>query len=73
MDEEHADYAVAVERGHGGWEVVIADHFGRPVFHRACGDETEARTFASTVQQHLYWLSTEAFRDYYRLAEPIDR
>jgi hypothetical protein len=33
-------------------------------------DEAEARTFASTVQQHIYWLSPEKFREYYRLDEP---
>jgi hypothetical protein len=69
---ERTDYSVAVERGQGGWEVVIADLFGRPVHRRACGDETEARTFASTVQQHLYWLSSDRFREYYRLHDPAE-
>ncbi len=34
---------------------------------RACADEVEARTFASTVRQHIEWLSEETFRGYYRL------
>ena len=32
-------------------------------------DETEARTFASTVRQHIAWLSEARFREIYRLAE----
>jgi hypothetical protein len=36
---------------------------------RACRDETEARTFASTVRQHIAWLSEPRFREIYRLAE----
>jgi hypothetical protein len=30
----------------------------------------EARTFASTIQQHIYWLSPAKFREYYKIAEP---
>ena len=30
----------------------------------------EARAFASTVEQHLGWLSEEKFRRYYRLPDP---
>ncbi len=26
--------------------------------------------YASTVRQHVYWLSEEKFREYYRLADP---
>ncbi len=37
---------------------------------RACRDETEALTYASTVRQHIYWLSEEKLREYYRLPEP---
>ena len=29
--------------------------------------DSEARIFASTVRQHLYWLSAERFRQYYRI------
>jgi hypothetical protein len=27
-------------------------------------------TYASTVRQHIYWLSEEKLREYYRLPEP---
>jgi len=54
----------------GGWDVAILDPEGTSVFHRACADEAEARTFASTVQQHIYWLSEPKFRSYYKLDEP---
>jgi hypothetical protein len=60
-------YAVRVERGERGWEVRVVDAGGRAVSVRACTDETEARTYASTVIQHLGWLSPEKFRQYYRL------
>jgi len=56
--------------GHGnGWSVAILDPQGREVAVRACRDETEARTFASTVRQHIAWLSEARFREIYRLAE----
>jgi hypothetical protein len=60
-------YAVRVEHGERGWEVHILDAAGHAVSVRACTDETEARTYASTVIQHLGWLSPEKFRQYYRL------
>lgn len=66
---EPNDYAVRVHSGRAGWEVQILDPAGGAVWSRPCADETEARTFASTVQQHIYWLSPEKFREYYRLAE----
>jgi len=53
-----------------GWRVVILDPAGDAVGDRACKDEAEARTYASTVRQHIYWLSEEKFRQYYRLPEP---
>ncbi|MDP9341175.1 MAG: hypothetical protein M3Q23_03495 [Actinomycetota bacterium] len=62
-------YAVRVDRGKAGWAVRILDPAGAPVSERACGDEAEARTYASTVRQHLYWLSEDKFRQYYRLPE----
>jgi hypothetical protein len=52
-----------------GWRVAIVDPDGREVSSRACGDEVEARTYASTVRQHVEWLSEPAFRRYYALAE----
>ncbi|MDH5224743.1 MAG: hypothetical protein OEW46_08225 [Actinomycetota bacterium] len=50
-----------------GWRVAIVDDAGVTVFERACHDHTEARAYASTVRQHIYWLSPERFREYYRL------
>jgi hypothetical protein len=52
-----------------GWSVAIFDPEGREIALRACRDETEARTFASTVRQHIAWLSEARFREIYRLAE----
>ena len=62
-------YAVRVDRREGGWSVRILDPGGTQVSERACADEAEARTYASTVRQHVYWLSEERFRQYYRLQE----
>jgi len=60
--------------GHGmgqgtGWIVTILDPDGRVVSERACRDETEANTFASTVRQHAGWLSEGRFREIYRIPE----
>ena len=60
-------YLVRVERARDGWEVRILDPHGSVVWTRHCSGEAEARTFASTVRQHVYWLSSEKFREYYRL------
>jgi len=62
-------YAVRVEDA-GGWRVVIVNGSGGIVFERASGSEGEAKAFASTVEQHLGWLSEEKFRRYYRLPDP---
>jgi hypothetical protein len=59
-------YAVDVREA-PGWTVAIVDPAGRDAFVRACRDEAEARTFASTVRQHVAWLSQERFREIYRL------
>jgi hypothetical protein len=67
---ETNEYSVRVEDGSGGWSVQILDPSGTRVFTRACGDEVEARTFASTVRQHIDWLSASKFREYYQLPEP---
>jgi hypothetical protein len=63
-------FSVDVRRGADGWRVAIVDPAGIDASVRACGDEVEARTYASTVRQHAYWLSEEQFRRYYRLPEP---
>ena len=52
-----------------GWRVAIVDPRGREASSRACRDEAEARTYASTVRQHLGWLSEPRFRQYYQLTE----
>jgi hypothetical protein len=65
------EYTVRVENGSRGWSVHILDPDGTPVLTRACGDEVEARTFASTVRQHIDWLSPSKFQEYYRLPEQV--
>ena len=60
-------YAVTVEEGPDGWRVDILDARGAVVGSRACRDHIEARTYASTVRQHISWLSPEKFREYYRV------
>lgn len=62
-------YAVRVDEGDLGWEVRILNPAGAPAWTRSCGSEEEARTLASTVQQHVYWLSPAKFREYYKLVE----
>jgi hypothetical protein len=70
IDGEPNAYSVEVARADLGWEVRILDPSGVVAFSRPCVTESEARTFASTVAQHIYWLSPTKFRQYYRLAEP---
>ncbi len=60
-------YSVRVNQWNAGWGVEIVDLSGNAAFRRSCADEAEARTFASTVQQHIYWLSPAKFAQYYRL------
>ena len=55
------------EAGKGVVEII--DPSGEVVHARACGSEDEARTYASTVRQHIGWLSEARFREYYRLPE----
>jgi hypothetical protein len=50
-----------------GWRVEIIDASGAVAGERACRDASEARAYASTVRQHIYWLSAEKFREYYRI------
>ena len=68
-DADAPDYSVHVSEAAGGWVVSITGRDGSALLRRPCADQAEARTFASTVRQHLYWLSAEKFRDYYRLQE----
>jgi hypothetical protein len=60
-------YRVQLADSAAGWRVLIEDPEGAVVHERACRDASEARTFASTVRQHIYWLSPERFREYYRV------
>jgi hypothetical protein len=60
-------FSVEMREDGAGWRVAIVDPDGAVAAERACRDQTEARTYASTVRQHIYWLSPERFRAYYRL------
>jgi hypothetical protein len=71
IDQVSNGFAVRLRREHDGWEVRIIDPAGGVAGTRYCSDETEARTYASTVQQHIFWLSPARFREYYRLDEPV--
>jgi hypothetical protein len=62
------EFVVDLHDGELGWEVRIVDPAGTVVWTRSCSDEVEARTLASTIQQHVYWLSPGKFREYYKLA-----
>lgn len=67
MNDGANGYRVRIADAPGGWRVAIEDPAGAVVLERACADGSEARTFASTVRQHIYWLSSEKFREYYRV------
>jgi hypothetical protein len=60
-------FGVELREDDSGWRVGIVDPAGSVVSERACKDHLEARRYASTVRQHIYWLSPERFREYYRL------
>ena len=60
-------FGVEVRGGEGTWRVAILGPDGDVVSERACHDGAEARTYASTVRQHIFWLSPEKFREYYRI------
>jgi len=62
-------YGLVSRREANGWVVAIVDPAGREVSVRACRDDVEARTYASTVRQHIEWLSEARFREYYGLPE----
>jgi hypothetical protein len=67
LTKEPNRYRVEIQVAETGPRVLILDPGGRTVSERACRDEAEARLYASTVHQHIYWLSEEQFRRYYRL------
>jgi hypothetical protein len=60
-------FGVEMHDDGAGWRVVIVGPDGAVLAERTCRDRTEASTYASTVRQHIYWLSPERFRAYYRL------
>lgn len=66
--ERTEPYSVDVRASDGGWSVAIVQR-GTDLAVRACRTEAEARTYASTVRQHLAWLSPSTFRAYYGLDE----
>ena len=68
--QDQNGYAARVDRVKEGWRVVILDPAGAVASERPCADQDEAELFASTVRQHIGWLSQERFRAYYRLPEP---
>ena len=63
-------FRVQVREVDGGWDVVIVDPAGEPAWTRRHPDQVEAETLASTVRQHVYWLSPAKFREYYKLSVP---
>jgi hypothetical protein len=65
-------FAVEVRGGDGAWTVAIVSPGGEVVSERACRDGAEARTYASTVRQHIFWLSPEKFREYYRIRGAVE-
>lgn len=58
-------YTVTID----GLRVAILDPDGAETLARTCSSGEEAATFASTVRQHIGWLSEPRFREYYRLEE----
>jgi hypothetical protein len=69
VPEEENGFAVEIRGAEGTWRVAILDPGGEVVSERACHDGAEARTYASTVRQHIYWLSPQKFREYYRIED----
>lgn len=67
MEVGEQGLGVELREADHGWRVAIVDGAGAVVAERACRDHLEARTYASTVRQHIYWLSPARFREYYRL------
>jgi len=47
--------------------VRIVNAGGVTVSTRACRDEADARLYASTVRQHVEWLSEAQFERYYAI------
>lgn len=65
MSARDDGYEVELRETSVGWRVIVLDPLGEVVVERACSDSAEARTYASTVRQHIHWLTPERFRSYY--------
>lgn len=65
MNASEERYRVEIDETDQGWRVAIVVSSGGVLSERACRDGAEARAYASTVRQHLSWLSPERFRSYY--------
>ena len=70
VPEAPNEFGVELREEDLGWEVRIVGPGGEVAWTRSCGNVTEARTLASTIRQHIYWLSPGKFREYYRIAGP---
>jgi len=68
VDQAPNQFGVELHEGELGWEVHILDPAGAVAWTRSCGNVTEARTLASTIRQHIYWLSPGKFREYYKIS-----
>jgi hypothetical protein len=68
-EPEGNGFHVQVREADGDWHVLILDPAGQPAWSRAYSDPVQAETLASTVRQHVYWLSREKFREYYKLSD----
>lgn len=60
-------WEVRVEGAGDAWQALLVDDAGSVLLERRFETEARARLFASTVEQHLGWLSEARFREYYRL------
>ena len=67
--QEPNSYGVALTKTGDTWRVSILDFAGQPVSDRPFASEKRAATYASSVRQHINWLSEERFRDYYRIED----
>lgn len=72
MSADGNGFEVEVRGEEGTWSVAILSPEGEVVSERACHDGAEARTYASTVRQHIFWLSPEKFREYYRIRGQVE-
>lgn len=69
MFAEPNSYGVAMAGSSESWRVAILDQAGQPVSERVFSAEDQAMAYASSVRQHIGWLSEERFRDYYRIED----